>query len=190
MFRKSQDSERNYMPLLVGGGIALLIIAGVLFYLFGDYHVSVSDMYDNIRAVEENGRISFEFSMTDAGTTGVNGEISKPVIRDYASGICYHYYFMNITAQRFHMSAHPGVMLDPYFILDETGREVHSGKWTYDPSVDYEKNPQKMGTHYLRVYYVNADGSMYQIWEHPDARTIIERSGVQLREPTYYRLGS
>ncbi len=191
MHFQSEESDSSRKIALAVVVMSAVLVLGAVLYLFGGYHVPVEDMYDDVRVVEEDGRISFEFSMTDSGTTGIEDEISRPVVYDYENGIKYHYHFMKITAQRFHVFVNPGVTPNPYFVLDENYREVHSGDdWRFDERIDYEAHPEKMATRYLRVYYVDPNGAVTLLWEHPEAAEILQRTDTKLREPEYYMLGN
>ena len=174
--------------------VLLLIVASLLgilacLYFFGDHHVSTDEMHGEVKAIEKDGRIYFEYEMTDSGIIGVQDEVSQTVLYDYENGIQYRYYYMCVTAQRFHLLLNKGTIVHESFVLDETGREIHRGKWQFDPTVDYTENPTLMGTRYLRVYYENPDGSMILVWEHPQAKEIEERIGTPVKDPEEYKIG-
>ena len=39
---------------------------------------------------------------------------------------------------------------------------------------------------YIGVYYLNPDGTLVSIWEHPDAQLIIERTQTDVKSPDSY----
>ena len=183
----NENSSKNIYIIVISFLAAVILVC---VYLFAGHQVHIDNMSDSINVVHKDGKIYFEFKATDSGSIEFLGEISKTVLSDYENGIQYHYYFMSVKSQRFHLMFNEGMLSDPYFVLDETGREIHAGgNWEFDPDVDYEKYPSKMSTRYLRVFYENKDGSIIMIWEHPQAKEIERRVGTHVKEPKDYKIG-
>lgn len=183
-----KENQKKLAILLSIVGVVLVLV--MLLCFFADYHVSTDDMYEDIRVVGRDGKIGFVYSLTDQGTIGINDEISKPVLYDYENGITYHYFFLSVTAQRFHVIMNPAPVEHEFFFIDETGREAGKRSWRFDPALDYSEHPERMDTRYLRVYYANPDGSMVLVWEHPQAREIEGRVGTPIKPPEDYRIGA
>ena len=183
-----KENQKKIVILLSVIGAVLLLL--LVLYYFADHHVSTDEMYDDIRVVRRNGKNAFVYSLTDEGTIGISDEISMPVLYDYENGIKYSYYFLIVTAQRFHISMNRAPLEHEFFFIDDTGKESGRGNWRFDPAVDYAEHPDRMDSRYLRVYYANPDGSMVLVWEHPQAPEIEGRVGTPIRAPQDYRIGA
>lgn len=167
-----------------------IILAVLLFLLIYSYLFGMTAMYyDDIEITytEENGNTCFEYMLTDKGGFTSGGLSLIPVVYDYDYGVRYHYYCFNVAASRWDSWFHPAKTSIYDFILDEDGNEIHSGKETdHYTKEELRENPGLMAIRYIRVYYLNPDGTLVLLWEHPDAELIIERTQTEIESPEYY----
>ena len=140
----------------------------LLLYVFNEIPVSYDEIESGIEAVEEDGIIHFEFYLTDAPGGMFMGDVSPPILTDPETGIEYIYHGFQFRCSRWNRWVHPGKMDNPYLTFTKEGES------------------QQNSVRYLRIYYINPDGSLVLIWEHPDAEAIIERALDAVPPPEKY----
>jgi len=179
-------TRKTKTAIIVSVILVILFIISAITFLFGLTPIHYDNIESGITYTENSGNIEFEYFLTSKGGS-LSGSISTPVIYDYDDGVRYHYYYFTIYAQRWNIWLHPGKDSHPYFILDKTGKEIHSGENTSHYTKDeLIENPGLLSIKYIRVYYLNPDGSLVLVWEHPDAQLIIERTQTDVKSPDSY----
>jgi len=195
---RQKERKRTIIKRIVWiSAVVLAILLIVLYtYYFGEYTLFYEDMYDGIKPVMRDGFITFDMYMTDSGLIGYRGGgASKTVLNDYEKGSSYRYYAISVYAQRWHLEHNKGVLHNLYLKLFPDGRDYANGDltryWFFDKDIDYEKSPEEMVSKYLRVYYMDPDGTLHLVWQHPDFYEIMARTGAELEAPlNYFILGS
>ena len=166
--------------------ILAFVILFALIFVFGTAPIHYDQMKMGYTYTENNGNIEFEYYLTDK--VGYTGGVSWPVVYDYDNGVKYSYWYITIHAKRWDIWFNSCKHTNPYFILDKSGREIGDEipaiSYTRE---EYMENPGLLNTKYLAVYYLNPDGTLVLVWEHPDAEEIIERTGTELLPPTEYK---
>jgi len=195
---RQKERKRTIIKRIVWISAAVLAILLIVLYTyyFGEYTLFYEDMYDGIKPVMRDGFITFDMYMTDSGSINYrNIAVSNPVINDYEKGSVYMYYAIRVQAQRWYLIHSKGVHTHDYLEVFPDGRNRFVGGylnkyWTFDKNIDYEKEPDKMAPKYLRVYFMDPDGTLHLVWQHPDFDEIIERTGAELEAPlNYFILG-
>lgn len=182
---KTTVSKQKKRVVIVSIILAVLLFLFIYNYLFG----MTSMYYDDIEITytEKDGNIYFEYMLTDKGGFSSGGLSLIPVVYDYDYGIRYHYYCFDVAASRWNIWFYPAKTSIQDFILDEDGNEIHSGKETdHYTKEELLEHPGLMDIRYIRVYYLNPDGTLVLLWEHPDAELIIERTQAEIESPEYY----
>lgn len=179
-------TQKTKTAIIVSVILVIIFIISAITFLFGLTPIHYDNIESGITYTENSGNIEFEYFLTSKGVSH-SGSISTPVIYDYDDSVRYHYYYFTIYAQRLNIWLHPGKNSHPYFILDTTGKETHSGENTSHYTKDeLIENPGLLSQKYIGVYYLNPDGSLVLVWEHPDAQLIIERTQTDVKSPDSY----
>lgn len=174
--------------------ISSLVLFFLLYiFLFMPRRIDYRDMYAPPEVKEEDGKIHFYYSLT-TGTMKYGGGISKAVIYDYENGIRYYYHYVKIETTRWSQWFQKGKEVDPYFVIFPNGRETRLGQLDPDRTIltreQYEKDTYLLEPCYLRVYFVNSDGTKVILWEHPEMDEIIKKyEGSFPDDPALFEIG-
>ncbi len=145
-----------------------LLVCG---FLFGKIQIPYDMIEGGITCVkDEKGYNTFEWSIPK--NTLYTGRLSKVVVNDTENSLEYIYDFMECNASRWDIWFNSTYRRDMYHKVSDDG-------W-----MPFE--PKETTRRYLAFYYLNPDGTVVLLWEHPDAEEIIERTGTELLPPTEY----
>lgn len=183
---KKTVSKSKKITIIVLAILAIIFLIFVINYLFGMTPINYDDIESGITYTEDSANIQFEYWLTSKGVS-YKGSLSTPVVYDFDNGVRYHYYYFTISAKKWDIWFNNGRNSNPYFVLDKTGKEVHSGEDTSHYTEDeLRENPGLLPIKYIGVYYLNPDGTLVLLWEHPDAQLIIERTQTDVKSPGSY----
>ena len=183
---KKTVSKSKKITIIVLAILAIIFLIFVINYLFGMTPIHYDDIESGITYTEDSANIQFEYWLTSKGVS-YKGSLSTTVVYDFDNGVRYHYYYFTISAKKWDIWFNHGRNSNPYFVLDKTGKEVHSGEDTSHYTEDeLQENPGLLPIKYIGVYYLNPDGTLVLLWEHPDAQLIIERTQTYVKSPDSY----
>jgi len=153
--------------------ILVFLFLFVCVFLFGKIHFPYDMIEGGITCVkDENGYNTFEWAKPKR--MKFTGGVSRVVVNDTENSLQYRYYFIVGNASRWDIWFNSVYKRDMYHKVSDDG-------WI---PFEHRETP----TRYLAFYYLNPDGTVVLLWEHPDAEEIIERTGTELLPPGEYRV--
>ena len=182
MIKSNEISTKKKLIILIT--VLSFLLVCIILFLFTPRPIDYDDMYVPPEIIDNNGIISFYFSLTTA-TKRYNEKIIY-MFDDYETGIRYYSYYISIEVSRWNLWFNKGKTINPYFKIYSDGRETRLGQ--LDPARkilprnQYEQEPYLLEPCYLCVYYIDSDGSLTLLWEHPDIYEIMNNHYQFLQE--------
>ncbi len=186
-----QKKNKKRKKRIITSSIAIFLLI-VYFIFYGANVVRYEDMYGGIKPVNEDGIIYFDFYLTDKPffrNTCINSSLA---VFDYETGIAYSYSYMQVSARRCDIYFSKGIQRSHELRLYEDGYIYDGGDpndrapWSFNPKTDYRANRGLMQRRVLRVFYMDGNGKMTEVWSLPNADEIEARSETPIGEPSDY----